>query len=167
MIVLMTTKILKMIKYKGEEMKKEPGFGDTVYVRYGSVNYKSLHHPYYFNEKLHYNYWEYNRWQEGDDADPKFSPRTILAIASNGTWLLSDGNQTDIDIFRGELRRVVSVKWPDEEYKVNGLIPHLQTVVLTEEEMNEEIENRDSWYSWNEGETNVDETGFYDEHYNS
>lgn len=124
-------------------MSKQIGFGDIVYLRYGSIAHKSLHHPYYFNEKLHYDYWENNRWQAGDDADPKFIPRTIIAIASNGTWLLSDGRQTDIDIFRGKLSQVLSEEWPDDSYEEK---PHLQILVVTEEEMNEEIERTNQWY---------------------
>lgn len=123
-------------------MSKQSNFGDTVYKRYGSIAHKSLHHPYYFNEKLHFDYWENNRWQH-HDSDPKFIPLTIIAIASNGTWLLSDGRQTDIDIFRGEFSQVLSEEWPDERFEEKA---HLQILVVTEEEMNEEIKRTNRWY---------------------
>jgi hypothetical protein len=147
-----------MNKNKGEGMKKEPGFGDTVYLRYPSVNHKSLCFPYYFNEKLHYYYDENCRWQAGDDADPDFFPRTIVAIASNGTWLLSDGQQTCTDVFettrdryKNKLSQVLSLDVTrcefrikeDEKYKGS---PHLQILVVTEEEMNEEIKATNKWY---------------------
>lgn len=121
-------------------MEKQIGFGDTVYIRVPSVNHKNLDNTYYFKQKLHSYYRE--------DCEPaKYIPQTIITTASDGSWLLSDGYQTDIDLFNGELRQVLSVEWPDDEgYEEKR---HLQILVLTEEEKDEKEFDEEAWWAWN------------------
>ena len=123
-------------------MEKQSNFGDTGYIRVPSVNRKSLNDTYYFKQKLHSDYRE-----DFGGMPTKYIPQTIITTLSDGSWLLSDGSQTDIDLFGGELRQVLSAEWPDDEGYEEKL--YLQIRVLTEEEKDEEEFNEEAWWAWN------------------
>jgi hypothetical protein len=174
-------------------MSKQSSFGDTVYI-------KEVDHTLddYENVATVYNGQKHVYFRDDTYKGCKYlcTKITILAIGSDGSWLLSNGCQTymlngvrTVSIFSSK-NDGEDIKWGNTGLTLKkGENRYIHQPVITQEECLDYLEYRDGWNSWNQEDyvfdldqtlsrlSNTDdwaiiapaydETGEYDEHYNS
>ena len=146
----MRDEIINKVFSIGVRMSKQINFGDTVFIKRVEDDYHGFSGSIYNGEK-HIKFTDdtYHGYKYGCDKV------TVLAVASDGSWLLSNGCQTYmLDGIRTVSQFLYETssdgRFADAMESKKGDKIYIHFPVLTQEECMDYLEYRYGWDFWNQ-----------------